>query len=195
MNTKSQRSAVWKPVARQVNFPCRQVGVNLIRAVLQPPAWTMKRITLTQGKNALVDDSDFAALSAYKWCFGCGGYACRKENGKIILMHRQVLSAPTGLEVDHISRDKLDNQRLNLRLCTRSQNAMNSSGYLRTNTGLRGIYWMASRQRFRVTVRKDGRRITFGYFHTAAEAAAAYNAESARLHGPFAFQNRLPAIP
>jgi len=50
-----------------------------------------------------------------------------KENNRPghIKMHRLIMQAPTGMVVDHISGDKLDNSRVNLRVVTNAQNLMN----------------------------------------------------------------------
>ena len=80
----------------------------------------MKKIKLTKGEFALVDDEDFDRLSRYKWCFS--RYANRNvsENGKQKgwRMHWEVMGGkpPKGLEVDHINGDKIDNRKENLRL-------------------------------------------------------------------------------
>ena len=48
-----------------------------------------------------------------------------KKKVKYIYLHRFLLDAPDGVEVDHINGDPSDNTRRNLRLCTRQQNAQN----------------------------------------------------------------------
>lgn len=95
----------------------------------------MKKIKLSQGKYALVDDKDYEFLNQWKWSAKTNGreifYAYRKENsrktGKTIYMHRIIVNAPKGMDVDHINGDGLNNQRKNLRICTRSQNQRNRS--------------------------------------------------------------------
>ena len=95
----------------------------------------MKLIPLTKGKFAKVDDADFEWLSAFNWYAkntrGPGDdsgsfYAARSERqgGKpvTIYMHREITKCPAGKEVDHKNRDRLDNQRDNLKNCTRKQN-------------------------------------------------------------------------
>src|ERR1044071_1696611 len=89
---------------------------------------TMKLIPLTQSKFALVDDSDFERIRQYKWYYN-DGYAITYHKGKRIRMHRLIMNAPDGVDVDHRDTNKLNNQKSNLRLCTTTQN--NRNGILR----------------------------------------------------------------
>lgn len=77
--------------------------------------------------HALIDDADAALVAPLRWGLHNAGYAARKENGRRILMHRLILGLVhgDGFETDHINRDKLDNRRSNLRVCTRAENAQN----------------------------------------------------------------------
>jgi hypothetical protein len=89
----------------------------------------MKRIKLTQGKYALVDDEDFESLNKYKWYFH-QGYAIRNTKMKFgkrttIFMHRIITNCPKGKDVDHINMNGLNNQKYNMRVCKRSQNITN----------------------------------------------------------------------
>ena len=67
----------------------------------------MKKIKLTQGKYALVDDEDFKYLSKWKWNYQQKGYAVRSEwkggKTKNFLMHRVILNAQEGHHCDHIN--------------------------------------------------------------------------------------------
>ena len=68
----------------------------------------MKRIKLTRGKYAIVDDEDYPSLNKYKWYadpIGRTFYAKRRENGTSVYMHRSILGAGHNDHVDH--RDRL----------------------------------------------------------------------------------------
>lgn len=92
----------------------------------------MKEIQLTQGKVALVDDEDYDFLMQWKWHahkdyysedvyyagrrdYSCGG------NGKSVQMHRVIMKTPINLCVDHIDHNTLNNQKNNLRNCSRKK--------------------------------------------------------------------------
>lgn len=145
----------------------------------------MKKIFLTQGKVALVDDADFDWLNQWKWSLGSkssGGYARRKEAGKHILMHRLIMGFPVGLQVDHINRNPHDNQRKNLRIVTRSQNCWNrkANGERR----FKGVF-----VRWQAIIMAGGKRFHLGSFSSEGAAARAYDRAAKRLHGDFAQLN------
>lgn len=99
----------------------------------------MKRIKLTRGKYALVDDEDYNFLNQWKWyAFKCGRktkiyYACRTirthKDGKIIKrnisMHRIIMTPPRNMVIDHKDHNGLNNQKKNLKICTQIENNRN----------------------------------------------------------------------
>lgn len=109
----------------------------------------MKKIPLTKGQVALVDDEDYEMVSRYKWYtqdINKTLYAQRmivtKGTGKRVtmFMHRLIMNTPQGMDTDHIDRNGLNNQKSNLRICTRTQNLLNR-GMLKSNTsGYKGVY-------------------------------------------------------
>ena len=135
-----------------------------------------REIPLTRGFVALVDDSDYERVNAFKW-FALGPnhngvrfYAARTVARKTVALHRFILEAPQGAQVDHINGDTLDNRRSNLRLCTHSDNMRNRGA--RSPLGLKGVE--RHRRKFRATIVANGIRIRIGYFTTAEEAGRAY---------------------
>ena len=151
----------------------------------------MKLIPLTRGKFAIVDDEDFEILNQYKWfaCKGMSGifYAIRNEKGKKIWMHRVILNAPDGLDVDHRDRDGLNNTRENLRLATKSQNSANRIG--RAKTGFKGVYFHKQKRLFYVVAQANKKRYFCGYHRNIIDAAHAYDEKAKEIHGEFAFLN------
>lgn len=98
----------------------------------------MRSVPLTRGLVALVDDADFDLVSAFSWYAQRGAnthYAynrsARLNNGArlTIQMHRLILDlgpwARGGVEVDHVDRNGMNNQRSNLRIVTHAENAAN----------------------------------------------------------------------
>jgi hypothetical protein len=139
----------------------------------------MKRIKLTKGKYALVDDADFGYLNQWSWYYN-GGYAVRGCPVRI-LMHRVIMGTPNDLVTDHINRDKLDNRRSNLRLATVSLNNFNTKLRSDNKSGVKGIYWSKLHNKWRVTISKECKRVSCGLFENLVDAVSARNSAE-KLH-------------
>ncbi len=149
-----------------------------------------KRIPLTQGQYAIVDDEDFEWLSLWKWYCDSGCYAARRlpssEGGKIMPMHRQIMGNPPGLLIDHANRNGLDNRRVNLRLANKSLNCANQS--LNTVRGLpRGVKKRGNS--YGVRIRVNDKEHWLGSFNNPKDAARAYNHAAIKYFGEFACLN------
>jgi hypothetical protein len=145
----------------------------------------VKRISLTKGKFALVDESDYVFLNQWKWHYN--GHAERKEyrDGKQyhILMHRVIMNTPKGGLVDHINGDTLDNRRENLRPSNHSTNAMN----MRKHKGAsryKGV--TPSGKGWKVQIWKDGKPAFIASAPKEHWAALIYDLNAPLLFGEFA---------
>lgn len=83
------------------------------------------------GVFAIIDPEDYEKVSAFgKWYRNDSGYAQKKTRIKgknlSIRMHRVVADPPKGVEVDHISGDRLDNRKANLRVVSHAINTWNT---------------------------------------------------------------------
>lgn len=95
---------------------------------------------------------------------------------------------------DHIDRDKLNNTRENLRLCTSSENNGNVIKRSSNTSGYKGVYkystksigngWIAI-----ITCKKQ--RKIIGVFRNKLEAARAYDKVAIELFGEYARLNNI----
>jgi len=117
----------------------------------------MKYIRLTQDKLAIVDDTDFDALTKRGWYFH-NGYAVRHalKHHKMTLMHRVILGASKGTEVDHINGDGLDNRRANLRLCSPHNNKKNRRINRNNTTGFKGVTFHKKAKKYQSVIEALG---------------------------------------
>jgi hypothetical protein len=53
-------------------------------------------------------------------------------------------------------------------------------------TGVKGVVWEKAKKRYRVRMRANGQRLSFGYFKTLEEARIAVEAARTMYHGEFA---------
>lgn len=96
---------------------------------------------------------------------------------------------PDGQMVDHINGDRSDNRIENLRLVTRSQNAMNQKLRKNSKSGVKNVTWYPSHNSWLVKLVVNGKRKHIGYFKdlelaelVAQQAREKYHGEYARNH-------------
>lgn len=153
----------------------------------------MKIIALTKSRFSIVDDSDYEALVANKWCASeCGKnfYAVSRINGKVVHMHRFLESPPPGMLVDHINGNTLDNRRENLRVCTKQQNCANQAAKITNTSGFKGVYWNPSINKWCSQIMVKYKKIHLGVFVKAEDAADAYDLAAKKHFGEFANTNK-----
>jgi hypothetical protein len=142
----------------------------------------MREIELTQGKTALVDDSDFERLNQFKWFAQKGKitfYARRMSpaiNGKqgVINMHHEIIGRPPiGLMSDHEDGNGLNNLKSNLRFVTNRQNSQNKQNIKKTSK-YPGIYWHKKGKKWHARIQINGKTKSLGLFTDEREAFEAY---------------------
>lgn len=138
-----------------------------------------------QGRILLVDDEDYERVSQFRW------YAKEDENGQVYAYaHFTVHSLLTGFPLtDHVNGNGLDNTRSNLREATPLQNKWNAKTRSDSKTGFKGVSSRRGGRGFIARIVTDGKRRTLGWFHSAEEAAHAYDAAARELYGEFAWLN------
>jgi len=117
------------------------------------------------------------------------GYVYWNDSHGKHYLHRWLLRAPDGLDVDHINDDRLDNRRENLQLCTRGQNMMKAPKRRGTKSKYRGLSWDSSKQRWKVQISVNGRNIFVGRFIDEMAAARAYDEKAKAIYGKFVKPN------
>lgn len=142
---------------------------------------------------AVVDDEDYERIARHRWRFqGRPGtpqsYAVCNHAGRYLYMHRLIVDAPPGLEVDHIDGNGLNNRRCNLRVCSRRDNLRNMRPRVGTSR-FKGVSWNRGDQRWQAEISIDRRRKYLGRFHDEIEAALAYDEAARAAFGEFARLN------
>lgn len=149
----------------------------------------MKKIPLTQGYFAIVDDADYDYLNSLgSWHFDRYAKRVTRKDG-VIYMHRLLIDAGNQ-SVDHINGNKLDNRRSNLRVCTQQQNVHNTRSRKGTSK-FKGVSWDKSRNQWKAVIGYNYRKIQIGRYATELEAATAYNEKARQLHGKYAVLNKV----
>jgi len=158
-----------------------------------------KKIPLTRGMFALVDDEDFDRISQFKWYAKPHRntfYACRTKQVRnkktLTTLHSEILKGgcvPRKL-IDHINRNGLDNRKENLRLCTNSENQANSGLRKSNRSGFKGVCLKKPQNSWEAQIIHNGKTIHLGIFKESADAARAYDKKAIELKGEFALTNK-----
>lgn len=153
----------------------------------------MAEIRLVCGAVALVDDDQVDRMGAEGWrrrlvCRRWYAIGRLHQVGDFTFMHRAIMDAGHGQQVDHINGDGLDNRRKNLRFCTNSQNQQNRR-FITSSTGFKGVTFNKGVGRYQAQIKINGRGIYLGIFPSAEEAAAVYDAAAIQHFGEFAATN------
>jgi hypothetical protein len=121
----------------------------------------------------LYDEIDHELIKSHRWAvtkIGYNLYALTSVKAGDLwtkeYLHRMIMKPRKGQFVDHISRDTLDNRRMNLRAASPSINALNNdkvgkSGFQNVNK---------VNNRYRAMIHFEGKHLHGGYFDTPEEA-------------------------
>mgnify|MGYP001586784751 CR=1 FL=1 len=149
-----------------------------------------KKLNLTQGRVAIVDDDDFEWLSRSKWYYMSTGYAAKKFSGRNFYMHWTVIGRPLkGMVTDHINGNGLDNRKSNLRTVSQSENLKNSKLRKDNTSGFKGVSQMKKTGRWRARIQIEHKQTHLGSFKTAEEAHRAFRKACIQYYGEFARLN------
>jgi hypothetical protein len=145
-------------------------------------------IRLTQGRFALVDTVDLPKISDYNWhaqkgnsrvetFYACAGFSKPGGGKGILKMHRLIVGARPGFEVDHRDWNGLNNSsifgRKNIAEVDRRGNAQNQRIFWKTSK-YAGVSWKKRIRRWIAQINVNGHVIHLGTFTEEERAAKAY---------------------
>lgn len=156
----------------------------------------MKNIELSKGHYTQVDDEDYDELNKYKW------YCNVQKSGKYIYaarrtfkasfhisMHKQIMGTNKNELIDHIDHDGLNNQKKNLRVCTKKDNVRSSRLASSNTSGYKGACWHKGANKWMASICVNQRHIYLGLYSDKIEAAKVYDEAAIKYFGEFAYTN------
>ena len=150
-------------------------------------------IPLIDGGYALVSAEDHAYIISMKWRRK-HGYARQAATTKTVLMHRIIMESMLGRQivtdevVDHIDRNRGNNRRDNLRLCTKAENARNGGLQVNNTTGWVGVT-RHPQGPYVSYITVNAVRTYLGRFEDPAFGARVYDVAARHMHKQFATLN------
>lgn len=140
---------------------------------------------------SLIDEEDLDRVGRHRWYVvrrraSRGAYVTGKINGKTVYLHRFIMQADSGQEVDHVNGEGLDNSRGNLRIASKSQNCTNRR--YASRSGYRGVHAMPHGQKWRAVITVSGERIQGTPRPDKESAARDYDALAVEHFGAFALK-------
>ena len=127
----------------------------------------------------IVDEQDRHWLRRTHWLDGSGYVTVYlgKRDGRYRQerLHRLIMQPNLGCVVDHISGNRLDNRRENLRVCRQAINCQNPNNVLRSDnkTGMRGVWFDRGRNKWAAQITTGGRCVSLGRYDCQSDAARA----------------------
>ncbi len=159
--------------------------------------FAFRKIPLTQGKFAIVDEEDYEELNKYKWYalnhrghFYAGRVDIKDGRRRNMTMHRQLINCPIDKVIDHKNHNGLDNRKANLRVATRQQNSWNIKKRPgKKSSQFKGVSFCKRDKRWEAYIICGMKHIFIGRYDDEETAARAYDEKAKELFREFANPN------
>ena len=130
-----------------------------------------------------IDLEDVNKCKNFKWGLSCGYAVNSNKNGE--KLHRFLMNPSNNECIDHINRDKLDNRKCNLRICTQAQNSYNHNIRSNNKSGVVGVCWSNTYKLWIAYIGFENKRIKLGKFSSLEDAIKARREAELKYHKEF----------
>lgn len=117
-----------------------------------------------KGEEFYFDLEDYELVKNYTWHINAQGYVETQRNKKKIRMHRLIMNALDGEDVDHKNRLRNYNLKNNLNIVSKKENNQNNSKYKNNTSGITGVAFDKNANAWQAYININGKRIYGGLF-------------------------------
>jgi len=145
------------------------------------------------GQPFFFDLEDYPRICNYLWGINSIGYVVAKNGETNLSLHRLVMNAQEGEEIDHVNHLKHDDRKINLRKVKRGLNNANRTPNKNLESGCTGVYvrhnikgdvWVA-----RITV--NYKHVSLGTYNSKKDAIAARKRAETYYWGEYSYDNSM----
>lgn len=160
----------------------------------------MKKIPLSNGKFAIVDDDDFCVLNRFHWQFHKHNGCHRKihndfSDGVYVFPIAEMICGDKkpGYRWYYKNGNKLDCRKSNIVALPYGHRIELQNKRRNCSVKYKGVhYWIYPRKNsYQAYINNNGIRYHLGTYNTAEKAAIAYNKKARELYGELAYQNKI----
>lgn len=149
-------------------------------------------IAYNTGTKFFFDLEDYDLIKDYSWKENNNGYIQAVKNNKYVLMHRLVCRVDDGdIHIDHKCHNKFDNRKAFLRITNCRNNTRNEVLAKNNKSGVTGVCWEKSSNKWHSYIWVDGKSIHLGRFLQKEEAIKARIAAEDIYFGEFGYHNSI----
>lgn len=118
---------------------------------------------------SIIDKEDVGKVKNYSFHYEKGRYLRTSIEGESYYLHQILMGKHLGMDVDHINRNRLDNRKENLRVCSPQENRCNRKNI--NKLGVMGVVEQKDKKNRRFRAYYSNKFL--GYFKTMQEARQA----------------------
>jgi hypothetical protein len=143
------------------------------------------------GEEFYFDKEDFEKVNKYTWRIGQRGYVQTSaekvgSKRKILEMHSYIIGKHKNGVIDHISRNKRDNRKSNLRIVDCSMNSFNISRQINNTSGKTGVSYYKKNNSYVAHIGYKNKRIYLGSYSNFDDAVKAREKAELKYFGELA---------
>ena len=145
----------------------------------------------SKGEEFYFDLDDYDKIKDYYWSLNYKGYVTSNtDKNHYTIMHRLIMGVnDSNNQIDHISNNKTDNRKINLRIVNNSKNRMNVGLLKNNNSGYTGVSFNSHLQKWRARIQINHHQIFLGYFEDINDAIKTRKEAEEKYFGEFSYDN------